>query len=114
MESRAHWSARVRERALWRDAAGRLPLELSGGAESGHFIWICPLRSAAPRDLLLEVEGLPASGLHLCDVLNVLDNCEDPIRIKTVKAGEFLSVSREAVLRKSIVLYSGICVNIPK
>ncbi|XP_067251682.1 membrane-associated guanylate kinase, WW and PDZ domain-containing protein 1 isoform X4 [Chanodichthys erythropterus] len=85
--SRAHWSARVRERALWRDAAGRLPLELSGGAETGCFIWICPLRSAAHRDILLEVEALPVSGLLLSDVLNVLNNCEDPIRIKTVKSG---------------------------
>ncbi|KAK9970070.1 hypothetical protein ABG768_026038, partial [Culter alburnus] len=87
--SRAHWSARVRERALWRDAAGWLPLELSGGAETGHFIWICPLRSAAHRDILLEVEGLPVSGLLLSDVLNVLNNCEDPIRIKTVKSGNY-------------------------
>lgn len=96
--SRAHWSARVRERALWRDAAGRLPLELSGGAETGHFIWICPLSSAAHKDLLLEVEGLPVSGLHLCDVLNVLKNCEDPIRIKTVKTGDFLTVSIGIIL----------------
>lgn len=106
--SRAHWSARVRERALWRDAAGRLPLELSGGAETGHFIWICPLRSAAHRDILLEVEGLPVSGLLLSDVLNVLNNCEDPIRIKTVKSGDFLTVSIGIITVYYIILYMNI------
>ncbi|XP_050973703.1 membrane-associated guanylate kinase, WW and PDZ domain-containing protein 1 isoform X3 [Labeo rohita] len=82
-----HWSARVRECAVWLDSSGRLPLEVSGGAEKGHFIWICPVRPGADRDILLEVEGLSVSGLPLYDVLNVLKNCEDPVRIKTVKAG---------------------------
>ncbi|KAL1269124.1 hypothetical protein QQF64_031413, partial [Cirrhinus molitorella] len=82
-----HWSARERECAVWRDSSGRLPLEVSGGAETGHFIWVCPDRSGAHRDILLEVEGLSVSGLPLYDVLNVLKNCEDPVRIKTVKAG---------------------------
>ncbi|XP_073675620.1 membrane-associated guanylate kinase, WW and PDZ domain-containing protein 1 isoform X3 [Garra rufa] len=81
------WSARVRECAVWRESSGRLPLELSGGAETGHFVWVCPARSGAQRDILLEVEGLSVSGLPLYDVLNVLKNCEDPVRIKTVKAG---------------------------
>uniref|UniRef100_A0A8C2JBU8 Membrane-associated guanylate kinase, WW and PDZ domain-containing protein 1 n=1 Tax=Cyprinus carpio TaxID=7962 RepID=A0A8C2JBU8_CYPCA len=76
-----HWSA------VWRDSAGRLPLELYGGAESGHFIWIRPARPGAQRDILLEVEGLCVSGLPLYDVLDVLKNCEDPVRIKTAKAG---------------------------
>lgn len=83
-----HWSARVRECAVWLDSSGRLPLEVSGGAEKGHFIWICPVRPGADRDILLEVEGLSVSGLPLYDVLNVLKNCEDPVRIKTVKAGD--------------------------
>uniref|UniRef100_A0A8C1QJJ9 Membrane-associated guanylate kinase, WW and PDZ domain-containing protein 1 n=1 Tax=Cyprinus carpio TaxID=7962 RepID=A0A8C1QJJ9_CYPCA len=73
--------------AVWRDSAGRLPLELYGGAESGHFIWIRPARPGAQRDILLEVEGLCVSGLPLYDVLDVLKNCEDPVRIKTAKAG---------------------------
>uniref|UniRef100_A0A673HBF7 Membrane-associated guanylate kinase, WW and PDZ domain-containing protein 1 n=1 Tax=Sinocyclocheilus rhinocerous TaxID=307959 RepID=A0A673HBF7_9TELE len=73
--------------AVWRDSAGRLPLELSGGAESGHFIWICPARPGAQRDILLEVEGLCVSGLPLYDVLDVLHNCGDPVRITTAKEG---------------------------
>ncbi|XP_067268968.1 membrane-associated guanylate kinase, WW and PDZ domain-containing protein 1 isoform X2 [Pseudorasbora parva] len=95
-ESRPHWSVCVCERALWR-VAGRLPLELSGGAENGRFVYIRPRSSSAHRDIqlevkgqpdiLLEVEGQPVSGLPLYDVLNVLQNCEDPIRIRTVKAG---------------------------
>uniref|UniRef100_A0A8C2J788 Membrane associated guanylate kinase, WW and PDZ domain containing 1a n=1 Tax=Cyprinus carpio TaxID=7962 RepID=A0A8C2J788_CYPCA len=81
MSGSLHWSA------VWRDSAGRLPLELYGGAESGHFIWIRPARPGAQRDILLEVEGLCVSGLPLYDVLDVLKNCEDPVRIKTAKAG---------------------------
>uniref|UniRef100_A0A8C1KBK9 Membrane-associated guanylate kinase, WW and PDZ domain-containing protein 1 n=1 Tax=Cyprinus carpio TaxID=7962 RepID=A0A8C1KBK9_CYPCA len=77
----------LRWSAVWRDSAGRLPLELYGGAESGHFIWIRPARPGAQRDILLEVEGLCVSGLPLYDVLDVLKNCEDPVRIKTAKAG---------------------------
>uniref|UniRef100_A0A8C1W0S6 Membrane-associated guanylate kinase, WW and PDZ domain-containing protein 1 n=1 Tax=Cyprinus carpio TaxID=7962 RepID=A0A8C1W0S6_CYPCA len=77
----------LRWSAVWRDSAGWLPLELYGGAESGHFIWIRPARPGAQRDILLEVEGLCVSGLPLYDVLDVLKNCEDPVRIKTAKAG---------------------------
>ncbi|XP_052461191.1 membrane-associated guanylate kinase, WW and PDZ domain-containing protein 1 isoform X4 [Carassius gibelio] len=80
-------SGSLRWSAVWRDSAGRLPLELSGGAETGHFIWIRPARPGIQRDILLEVEGLCVSGLPLYDVLDVLKNCEDPIRIKTAKAG---------------------------
>lgn len=76
----------ARRSAVWRDSCGRLPLQLSGGAERGHFIWVRPLRPGAQRDLLLELEGLCVSGLPLYDVLDVLDHCEDPIRITTVKA----------------------------
>lgn len=81
-------SGSLRWSAVWRDSAGRLPLELYGGAESGHFIWIRPARPGAQRDILLEVEGLCVSGLPLYDVLDVLKNCEDPVRIKTAKAGD--------------------------
>uniref|UniRef100_A0A671NIZ1 Membrane-associated guanylate kinase, WW and PDZ domain-containing protein 1 n=1 Tax=Sinocyclocheilus anshuiensis TaxID=1608454 RepID=A0A671NIZ1_9TELE len=80
-------SGSLRGSAVWRDSAGRLPLELSGGAESGHFIWICPARPGAQRDILLEVEGLCVSGLPLYDVLDVLHNCGDPVRITTAKEG---------------------------
>ncbi|XP_056092549.1 membrane-associated guanylate kinase, WW and PDZ domain-containing protein 1 isoform X6 [Rhinichthys klamathensis goyatoka] len=82
-----HWSTRVRERALWRDSAGRLPVELSGGSDTGRFTWIRPLASPAHGDVLLEVEALPVSGRPLCDVLHLLNHCGDPIRIKTAKAG---------------------------
>ncbi|XP_051949853.1 membrane-associated guanylate kinase, WW and PDZ domain-containing protein 1-like isoform X1 [Xyrauchen texanus] len=84
---KAHWSARVRECAVWRDAAGRLTVQVSGGAETGHFICIGPIQEGVQRDILLEVEDLAVSGLPLYDVRNVLENCEDPIRIKTVKSG---------------------------
>jgi len=82
-----HWSTRVRERALWRDSAGRLPVELSGGSDTGRFTWIRPLASHTYEDVLLEVEDLPVSGRPLCDVLHLLTHCGDPIRIRTVKAG---------------------------
>ncbi len=71
-----------RESALWRGTS-----ELSGGAQSGHFAWVRPRRPGARWDTLLEVESLSVSGLTLGDLLDLLDHCEDPIRIRTAGAG---------------------------
>ncbi|XP_043089277.1 membrane-associated guanylate kinase, WW and PDZ domain-containing protein 1-like [Puntigrus tetrazona] len=76
-----------RESAVWRGSSGRLPLQLSGGAQSGRFAWVRPPRTGARWDVLLEVEGVSVSGLTLGDLLGLLELCEDPVRIKTARAG---------------------------
>lgn len=71
-------------------------MELRGGAENGQFAHIAAVRKdvvyqygqLSDGDLLLEVEGLTVSGLPLYDVLALLDNTKDPVRMKTVRQGE--------------------------
>lgn len=73
-----------------------LSVELRGGAEDGQFTYIAAVRKdvvyqygqLSEGELLLEVEGLPVSGLPLYDVLALLDNTKDPVRMKTVRQGE--------------------------
>lgn len=98
IQKRNHWTSRVNECSLRRSADGGLSVELRGGAESGKFTYIAAVRKDVvyqygqlfEGDLLLEVEGLPVSGLPLYDVLALLDNTKDPVRMKTVRQGETL------------------------
>ncbi|XP_056320242.1 membrane-associated guanylate kinase, WW and PDZ domain-containing protein 1-like [Danio aesculapii] len=75
-----------RESAVWRGAGGRLPLAVSGGSESGQFLWVRPLSSSSPPELLLELQGLRVSGLPLYALLELLEICGDPLRIRTATA----------------------------
>ncbi|XP_073767476.1 membrane-associated guanylate kinase, WW and PDZ domain-containing protein 1 isoform X5 [Danio rerio] len=72
-----------RESAVWRGAGGHLPLAVSGGSESGQFLWVGPLNSSSPPELLLELQGLRVSGLPLYALLELLETCGDPLRIRT-------------------------------
>ncbi|XP_029104157.1 membrane-associated guanylate kinase, WW and PDZ domain-containing protein 1-like isoform X3 [Scleropages formosus] len=98
IQKKKHWSARLKECAVCRDARGELGVELRGGAENGEFPYIGKVRVRqeegqllAEGDLLLEVEGLPVSGLPLYDVLTLVKNCKGPIRLRTVKQGNKLN-----------------------
>lgn len=96
---RHHWSSRGKVCSLRRSEDGQLAVELSGGAQSGQFTYISALREDVvyqygrlfEGDLLLEIEGLPVSGLPLYDVLGLLDNTKDPVRMKTVRQGNKLN-----------------------
>ncbi|KAK3539691.1 hypothetical protein QTP70_012023 [Hemibagrus guttatus] len=96
LDKRHHWSGRVNECSLRRSSDGELGVELRGGAQSGHFSYISAVRKdvvyqygqLSEGDILLEVEGLPVSGLPLYDVLSLLDNTKDPVRLKTVRQGK--------------------------
>ncbi|XP_075870254.1 membrane-associated guanylate kinase, WW and PDZ domain-containing protein 1b isoform X3 [Nelusetta ayraudi] len=98
---KSHWTARVNECSVVKDASGDLNVPLRGGAEHGEFAHIGPLLGDAPLynseskvndgELLLEVENLSVSGLPLYDVRTVIKNCRGPVRLKTVRQGSKLN-----------------------
>ncbi|XP_005731267.1 membrane-associated guanylate kinase, WW and PDZ domain-containing protein 1b isoform X11 [Pundamilia nyererei] len=92
-----HWTSRLNEVSVSKDARGELNVPLRGGAENGEFAYIGPLNHNAvvyksgklgEGELLLEVENLSISGLPLYDIYTVLKNCKGPARFKTVRQGK--------------------------
>ncbi|KAL7843646.1 hypothetical protein AOLI_G00251580 [Acnodon oligacanthus] len=75
-ERKGHWSRRLRDSAVSRDAVAA-PQGLLGGAERGEFVHTGAALNGAvePGELVLEVEGLSVSGLPLYDVLSLVQNC---------------------------------------
>lgn len=101
------WTGRVNECVVNKGSDGGLNVELRGGAENGEFTYVSDVRDDAVQyrcgrlssgELLLELQGLSVSGLPLYDVLTVLKNCKGPVRMKTVRQGEFRG--RERKLRQ--------------
>uniref|UniRef100_A0A3B4Y0W8 Membrane associated guanylate kinase, WW and PDZ domain containing 1b n=1 Tax=Seriola lalandi dorsalis TaxID=1841481 RepID=A0A3B4Y0W8_SERLL len=95
-----HWTSRVNECSVSKDARGDLNVPLRGGAENGEFAYIGQLNEDAvvyksgklnDGELLLEVENLSISGLPLYDVQTVIKNCKGPVRLKTVRQGSKLN-----------------------
>ncbi|KAL6119133.1 magi1 [Pungitius sinensis] len=102
LQRRNHWSTKVNQCLVARDARGELNVRLRGGAENGEFPYVgrveegeedAVYRDGGPRvgELLLEVEGLPVSGLPLYDIYNVMTCCRGPVRLKTVRQGHKLN-----------------------
>lgn len=94
---KTHWTARVNECSVSKDARGDLNVALRGGAENGEFAYIGPVNEDVvvynsgklnEGELLLEVENLSISGLPLYDIQTVIKNCRGPVRLKTVKQGK--------------------------
>ena len=92
-----HWTFRVNECAISKDARGDLNVSLRGGAEYGEFAYIGQMNEDVvvynsgklnEGELLLEVENLSISGLPLYDIQTVIKNCKGPVRLKTVKPGK--------------------------
>ncbi|RXN11137.1 membrane-associated guanylate WW and PDZ domain-containing 1-like protein [Labeo rohita] len=97
VQKKNHWTTKVNECAISKDARGELNVQLLGGAEKGEFAYIGHVNGNAVQyrhgkvsegELLLEVETLSVSGLPLYDVLTVIKNCKGPIRLKTVRQGK--------------------------
>ncbi|XP_053171227.1 membrane-associated guanylate kinase, WW and PDZ domain-containing protein 1b isoform X5 [Scomber japonicus] len=95
-----HWTSRVNESSVCKDARGDLNVPLNGGAENGEFAYIGQVNEdvvvyksgkLTEGDLLLEVENLSISGLPLYDVQTVIKNCKGPVRLKTVRQGSKLN-----------------------
>lgn len=93
-----HWTSRMNECSVAKDARGDMNVSLRGGAENGEFAYIGEVNSEDVAlykigqlnegELLLEVENLSISGLPLYDVQTVIKNCKGPIRLKTVRQGK--------------------------
>ncbi|XP_047437826.1 membrane-associated guanylate kinase, WW and PDZ domain-containing protein 1b isoform X4 [Mugil cephalus] len=97
---KSHWSSRVNECSVSKDARGDLNVALRGGAENGEFAYVGPVNedlviyksgTLTEGELLLEVENLSISGLPLYDVQTVIQNCKGPVRLKTVRQGSKLN-----------------------
>ncbi|XP_071349083.1 membrane-associated guanylate kinase, WW and PDZ domain-containing protein 1b isoform X3 [Trachinotus anak] len=95
-----HWTSRVNECSVSRDARGDFNVPLRGGAENGEFVYIGQLNgdlmvyrsgNLNEGELLLEVENLSISGLPLYDVQTVIKNCKGAVRLKTVRQGSKLN-----------------------
>ncbi|XP_031422069.1 membrane-associated guanylate kinase, WW and PDZ domain-containing protein 1-like isoform X5 [Clupea harengus] len=95
-----HWTNKVNECSICKNGRGELTVDLRGGAENGEFPYVGEVREDAvlyqygqlsDGELVLEVEGLPVSGLPLYDVLTIINTCKSPIRIKTVRQGHRLN-----------------------
>ncbi|XP_061760204.1 membrane-associated guanylate kinase, WW and PDZ domain-containing protein 1-like isoform X3 [Nerophis ophidion] len=100
IQKKNHWILKVNECVIVRDACGELNVELLGGAEHGQFAYIGNIRENAvlyqdgklsQGELILEVEGLPVSGLPLYDILTVITCSQGPIILKTVRQGNKLN-----------------------
>ncbi|XP_061900595.1 membrane-associated guanylate kinase, WW and PDZ domain-containing protein 1b isoform X3 [Entelurus aequoreus] len=95
-----HWTSRVNECSVSKDARGDLNVPLRGGAENGEFVLIGQPQQdkvlyngghLSDGELLLEVENLPISGLPLYDVQTLIKSCKGPVRLKTVRQGNKLN-----------------------
>lgn len=92
-----HWTSRVNECSVCKDARGDLNVPLRGGAENGEFAYIGLVNEDVvvyksgklnEGELLLEVENLSISGLPLYDIQTLIKNCKGPVRLKTVRQGK--------------------------
>ncbi|XP_077059338.1 membrane-associated guanylate kinase, WW and PDZ domain-containing protein 1b isoform X20 [Siphateles boraxobius] len=100
VQKKNHWTTKVNECTVSKDARGELNVRLLGGAENGEFAYIGHVNGDAVQfrngkvsegELVLEVETLSVSGLPLYDVLTVIKNCKGPIKLKTVRQGNKLN-----------------------
>ncbi|XP_060548632.1 membrane-associated guanylate kinase, WW and PDZ domain-containing protein 2-like [Pantherophis guttatus] len=118
-KKKSHWTNRVHECAVVRNAEGQLGFELKGGAENGQFPYLGEVKAGkvvyesggklVPEELLLEVNETPVAGLTIRDVLAVIKHCKDPIRLKCVKQGGKRRIT--ALFQPSEVLSSGCVIN---
>ncbi|XP_032067615.1 membrane-associated guanylate kinase, WW and PDZ domain-containing protein 1 isoform X20 [Thamnophis elegans] len=105
IQKKNHWTAKVHQATVSRNAQGQLGVTVLGGAEHGEFPYVGPPEvegeTAVPGDngecklgegeLLLEVQGVRVSGLPRYDVLEVIRSCKEPIVFKAVRQGSRLN-----------------------
>lgn len=110
IQKKNHWSAKVHQATVSRNAQGQLGVTILGGAEYGEFPYVGAAEvdgeATLPGDngegklgegeLLLEVQGVRVSGLPRYDVLEVIRSCKEPIVFKAVRQGESESERRAA------------------
>ncbi|XP_010880026.4 membrane-associated guanylate kinase, WW and PDZ domain-containing protein 1b isoform X3 [Esox lucius] len=100
IQKKNHWTTKVNECAVLKDARGELNVPLLGGAENGEFAYVGQVHEdivvyksgkLTEGELILEVENLSISGLPLYDLQTIIKNCKGPIRFKTVRQGNKLN-----------------------
>ncbi|XP_039184655.1 membrane-associated guanylate kinase, WW and PDZ domain-containing protein 1 isoform X12 [Crotalus tigris] len=105
IQKKNHWSAKVHQATVSRNAQGQLGVTILGGAEYGEFPYVGAAEvdgeATLPGDngegklgegeLLLEVQGVRVSGLPRYDVLEVIRSCKEPIVFKAVRQGSRLN-----------------------
>ncbi|XP_061085844.1 LOW QUALITY PROTEIN: membrane-associated guanylate kinase, WW and PDZ domain-containing protein 2-like [Conger conger] len=96
LKKKNHWTNKIHETVLSRNAECELGFELKGGAENGQFPHLgevkqgtlaCQTGRLVQDELLLEVNDTPVAGLTIRDVLAVIKHSKDPVRLKCVKQG---------------------------
>lgn len=117
VQKKSHWTARVNECSVRKDAGGDLNVALLGGAENGEFAYVGQVNeglvayesgSLSEGELLLEVEMLSIAGLPLYDVNTLIKNSKGPVRLKTVRQGkEEVRAARQNFIQTSDVTESG-------
>uniref|UniRef100_A0A8D2LAD0 PDZ domain-containing protein n=1 Tax=Varanus komodoensis TaxID=61221 RepID=A0A8D2LAD0_VARKO len=105
IQKKNHWTTKVHQCTVSRNAQGQLGVTILGGAEYGEFPYVGATAAATDSEgeaapgsggdgklgegeLLLEVQGIRVSGLPLYDVLGVIRSCKDPIVFKAVRQGK--------------------------
>ncbi|XP_044308031.1 membrane-associated guanylate kinase, WW and PDZ domain-containing protein 1 isoform X25 [Varanus komodoensis] len=108
IQKKNHWTTKVHQCTVSRNAQGQLGVTILGGAEYGEFPYVGATAAATDSEgeaapgsggdgklgegeLLLEVQGIRVSGLPLYDVLGVIRSCKDPIVFKAVRQGSRLN-----------------------
>ncbi|KAJ8374209.1 hypothetical protein SKAU_G00047890 [Synaphobranchus kaupii] len=94
LKKKNHWTNKVHETVLSKNAECELGFELKGGAENGQFPHLgeakqvkvaCQSGKLSQDELLLEVNDTPVAGLTIRDVFAVIKHSKDPVRLKCVK-----------------------------
>lgn len=103
LKKKKHWSIKVQECAVSWGTGGEFGsvVEIRGGAEQGEFPHLGQIKSEAlvchfgripiAGDVLLEVNCTPVSGLTHRDTLAVIRHFRQPVRLKTVKPGAYVT-----------------------
>uniref|UniRef100_A0A6I8QL58 Membrane-associated guanylate kinase, WW and PDZ domain-containing protein 1 n=1 Tax=Xenopus tropicalis TaxID=8364 RepID=A0A6I8QL58_XENTR len=100
IQKKNHWSSRVHRCAVsCVGEPGEPGLPVLGGAEDGEFLYLggaaeglrCSDGELAEGELLLEVAGVPVSGLPRYDVLELVRNSKQPVPITAVRQGSRLN-----------------------
>ncbi|KAM4722779.1 membrane-associated guanylate kinase, WW and PDZ domain-containing protein 1 [Rhinophrynus dorsalis] len=99
IQKKSHWTSRVHQCTVSRGSGGELRLPVLGGAEYGEFLYLGEVDgqllssdgTLAEGELLLEVAGVPVSGLPRYDVLDMVRNCKEPVPLRAVRQGSRLN-----------------------
>ncbi|XP_073500794.1 membrane-associated guanylate kinase, WW and PDZ domain-containing protein 1 isoform X7 [Phyllobates terribilis] len=101
IQKKNHWTSRVHQCAVSRGSGGELRLPLLGGAEYGEFLCLGEVEDSLISssgegklqggELLLEVAGVPVSGLPRYDVLEMVRSCGEQVPITAVRQGSRLN-----------------------